>query len=189
MTDEKKRMIIGLTGASGVIMGYRLLETLKEFPQIETHLVMTNSAALTLRSETDLTADDLRALADFSYDVADFTAPIASGSFVTAGMIVLPCSMKTLAGIANGFSDNLLLRAADVCLKESRPLLLSPRESPLSLIHLKNLLACKEAGASIVPPVLTFYSGAATTEQQITAHLGTLLRQFGLTPREYKPWK
>lgn len=189
MTDEKKRIIIGITGASGIIMGCRLLETLKEFPRIEAHLVMTDSALLTLRSETDLTVENLRSLAAFSYDIHDFTAPIASGSFVTDGMIIIPCSMKTLAGIANGFSGNLLLRAADVCLKEGRPLLLSPRESPLSLIHLKNLLACKEAGASIVPPMLTFYSGAATTGQQITAHLGALLRQLGLTPKEYKPWK
>lgn len=188
MTDKKK-IIIGITGASGVIMGFRLLETMKEFPHIETHLVMTPSALITLENETDISAGRLRSLADFCYDIDDFTAPIASGSFVTDGMIIIPCSMKTLAGIANGFSDNLLLRAADVCLKEERTLVLSPRESPLSLVHLKNLLSCKEAGASIVPPMLTFYGGAATADQQITAHLGTLLRRFGLTPKEYKPWK
>lgn len=189
MTENKRRIIIGITGASGAIMGCRLLEIMKEFPQVETHLVMTSSALLTLRSETDIPAQRLQSLADCTYDIDDFTAAIASGSFITDGMIIIPCSMKTLAGIANGFSDNLLLRAADVCLKEGRPLILSPRESPLSLIHLKNLLACKEAGAYIVPPMLTFYSGAGTTDEQILAHLGTVLRHFGLRPKNYKSWK
>ena len=189
MNDNKRRIIIGITGASGVIMGCRLLEVMKEFPHVETHLVMTNSALITLRSETDIPIDRLLSLADFTYDIDDFTAAIASGSFITDGMIVLPCSMKTLAGIANGFSDNLLLRAADVCLKEGRTLVLSPREAPLSLIHLKNLLACKEAGAAIIPPMLTFYQDADTAGDQITAHLGTVLRQFCLKPKGYKPWK
>ena len=189
MTEQKKRIIIGITGASGVIMGCRLLEIMKEFPQVETHLVLTNSALITLQNETEVTIDRLLSLADVTYDIDDFTAAIASGSFVTDGMIVIPCSMKTLAGIANGFSENLLLRAADVCLKEGRPLVLSPREAPLSLIHLKNLLACKEAGAAIVPPILTFYRGAATVDEQIIAHLGTILRHFGLKPKDYKPWK
>ena len=189
MSDNKRRIIIGITGASGVIMGCRLLEVMKEFPHVEIHLVMTNSALITLRSETDIPIDRLLSLADFTYDIDDFTAAIASGSFITDGMIVLPCSMKTLAGIANGFSANLLLRAADVCLKEGRTLVLSPREAPLSLIHLKNLLACKEAGAAIIPPMLTFYQEADTAEDQIIAHLGTVLRQFGLKPKGYKPWK
>ncbi len=170
-------------------MGYELLRVLNSMDRVETHLVMTGSAERTLACETDLSPDEVRALADAVYHVEDMGAAISSGSFRTDGMIVLPCSMKTVAGIVSGYSENLLLRAADVCLKEGRKVVLVPREMPLSHIHLKNLLAADEAGCTILPPVLTFYNGADTVEKQVQHILGKILMQFGLEYEAFVPWK
>lgn len=152
-----QRLIIGISGASGVIYGIRLLEILRDVPAVETHLVMTAAAAQTIGLETDYKAADVSALADVAYRPRDIAAAIASGSFRTAGMIVAPCSMKTLSGIAYSFSDNLLLRAADVVLKDRRRLILVPRETPLHTGHLKALLRAAEIGAIIAPPMPAFY--------------------------------
>ena len=173
------RIIIGISGASGVVMGYKLLKALREVG-VETHLVVTEAAARTLACETSLCLQDLTALASVSYDCRDMAASIASGSFHTDGMIVMPCSMKTLAGIVSGYTENLLLRAADVCLKEGRKVVLVPRETPLSLVHLRNLTAAAEVGCAIVPPMMTFYGDADTVEKQIAHIVGKVLAQFGI---------
>lgn len=186
--DREKRLIIGITGASGVVMGVELLRALRGMSGVETHLIMTEGAVSTLRCETELSPDEVMKMADQTYDNGDMTALVSSGSFRTEGMIVLPCSMKTAAGIASGFSSNLLLRAADVCLKEGRKLVLVPREMPLSPIHLRNLKELADCGCSIVPPVLTFYNGADTLEKQVRHILGKILVQFGLQLEGFCPW-
>ena len=173
------RIIIGISGASGVVMGYELLKTLRA-SGVETHLVVTEAAVKTLSCETSLRLEDLTALASVSYDCRNMAASIASGSFPTDGMIVMPCSMKTLAGIVSGYADNLLLRAADVCLKEGRKVVLVPRETPLSLVHLRNLKTATEVGCTIVPPMLTFYGDADTVGKQVAHIVGKVLAQFGI---------
>ncbi|WP_312641122.1 UbiX family flavin prenyltransferase [Hydrogenoanaerobacterium sp.] len=184
-----KRIIVGISGASGVWIGYRLLQILRTFPKVETHLVMTDSAVCNLRIETELSVDDVTSLAHYSYDPQNMGALIASGSFITDGMIVAPCSMKSLAGIACGYADNLLLRAADVCLKENRRVVLVPREMPLGKVHLRNLLTANELGCTIVPPMLTFYNTPQTLEDQVDHVLGKALLQFGLHPQGFQAWK
>lgn len=186
--EKKRRIVVGISGASGAEMGVRLLEILRGVPDVETHLVVTDGAAEAMRREAGRMADEARALADVSYDAHDLGAAIASGTFATAGMIVAPCSMKTLAGIVTGYSDNLLLRAADVTLKEARPLVLLPRETPLSRIHLKNLLAASEAGCTIVPPMLSFYSDATTLVAQVDQVLGKALRFVGVEFDGLREW-
>ncbi len=181
------RIIIGISGASGVIMGYCLLKALREVG-VETHLVVTEAAERTLACETSLRMEDLTTMSDVSYDSRDMAAAIASGSFVADGMVVIPCSMKTLAGIVCGYADNLLLRAADVCLKEGRKLVLVPRETPLSLVHLRNLKEAAEVGCTIVPPMLTFYGGADTVEKQIDHIIGKVFLQFGLFYKNCTSW-
>lgn len=182
------RIIVGISGATGVQMGARLLAALKEMPDIETHLVLSKGAKLTLEKETSMTVDDLCSLADYSYGDGELAACISSGSFKTDGMIVMPCSMKSLSGIANGYAENLLQRAADVCLKENRKLVLVPREMPLGKIHLKNMLACAELGCTIVPPMLTFYSDYPTAQDQIDHVIGKVLMQFGIEYNKMKVW-
>ena len=181
------RIIVGISGASGVVMGYCFLKALRNVG-VETHLVVTEAAVRTLACETSLRLEDLVALADASYDVRDMAAHIASGSFVTDGMVVIPCSMKTLAGIVSGYADNLLLRAADVCLKERRKLVLVPRETPLSRVHLRNMAEAAELGCAIVPPMLTFYGGADTVEKQIDHIIGKVFLRFGLTYENGTSW-
>lgn len=183
-----KRLIVGITGASGVTMGFELLRVLRELPEVETHLIMTGSAEETFRHETRIPPGAVKEMADRTYDNGDMAARISSGSFWTEGMIILPCSMKTAAGIASGFSANLLLRAADVCLKERRRLVLVPREMPLSSIHLRNLKELADAGAVILPPMLTFYNGADTVEKQVRHILGKILMQFGIPMAGFSPW-
>ena len=187
--NQKKRIIVGISGASGVEMGYRLLQTLKEFPQVETHLVVSHGARCNFQLETALSLEQVYEAADHVYDPKDLAACISSGSYITEGMIVIPCSMKTLAAIATGYSDNLLVRAADVCLKENRRVVLVPRETPLSKIHLRNFLTAAEAGCAIVPPMLTFYNGADTLDKQMDHVIGKVLLQFGLTSHRFVPWK
>ena len=182
------RLIVGITGASGVIMGYELLQALRPMQQIETHLVLTKSAMDTFRYETELTVEEIQAAADAVHDIDNLGACIASGSYATDGMIILPCSMKTVAGIASGFTTNLLLRAADVCIKEGRKLVLAPREMPLSRIHLRNIKEAADNGCIIVPPVLTFYNGADSIEKQIRHIIGKILLQFGIAYEHFRPW-
>lgn len=187
--QQKRRIIVGLSGASGVVMGYTLLKALRQHPALEIHLVSTKGARATLGCETDLSYEDLTKLAHVVHDEQNFAASISSGSFVTEGMIVIPCSMKSLAGIVSGYSDNLLLRAADVCLKEGRKVVLVPREMPLGKVHLRNLCQAAELGCSIVPPVLTFYNGADTVQAQIDHVIGKVLMQFGLTYDAFNAWE
>lgn len=152
-----KRLIIGISGASGVIYGIRMLEVLRDVPDVETHLIMSPAASTTIGLETNYAPDQIPALADVAYRFKDIAAAVSSGSFKTEGMVVIPCSMKTLAGIANSFSDNLLLRAADVILKERRRLVLVARETPLHLGHLRLMTQVTEMGAIVAPPVPAFY--------------------------------
>ena len=182
------RIIVGVSGASGVIMAKRLIETIKSETDWEVHLVVSDSAANTWALETDEDISVLYELADVNYEPYDMAAAISSGSFVTGGMIVLPCSMKTLAGIVSGYTDNLLLRAADVCMKEGRKLVICPRETPLGRVHLRNMYEASGLGCTVVPPMLTFYSGAETLDEQINHVVGKILLQFGLVPKSFKQW-
>ena len=156
-SPRPRRLIIGISGASGVIYGIRLLEILQPLPDVKTHLVVSSAAAQTIGLETDYSMEQVNALANVTYRFKDIAAAIASGSFRTSGMIVAPCSMKTLAGIANSYSDNLLLRAADVVLKDRRRLVLLPRETPLHLGHLRLMTLAVEMGAIMAPPLPAFY--------------------------------
>lgn len=183
------RLIIGISGASGVIMGHYLLKVLKMFPQVETHLIITEGAAKNFACETEIPLTEVEALADVVYNNKNLAASISSGSFKTDGMIILPCSMKTVAGIVSGFADNLLLRAADVCLKEGRKVVISPREIPLSRIHLRNIKEAADYGCVVVPPMLTFYNGSDSVEKQIQHIIGKILRQFGLEYDRFVEWK
>lgn len=159
-----KRIIVGISGASGVIHGIRLLEVLRSAPEVETHLILSNAAKRTIDMETDWATADVEALADTSYRNADIAAAVASGSFRTDGMVVVPCSMKTLSGIANSYADNLLIRAAEVALKDRRRLVLVPRETPMHLGHLRLLVKVAEIGAIVMPPMPAFYHRPATVE-------------------------
>lgn len=176
------RLIIGMSGASGAPL---TVELLRQFhvcrPDIETHFVMTRGAELTLRQECALSPDDLRPLVSVWHDPDEIGASIASGSFPVMGMVVVPCSMKTAAGIHSGYSDNLLLRAADVCLKERRKLVLVTRESPLSTIHLRNLFELSSYGAVILPPMPAYYQKPQTMAECTRQIVGRILFQFGLS--------
>ena len=186
--NTKKRVVIGMSGASGAILGIEALRIFRELGGYETHLIVSTGAKLTIALETGATLDEVRALADVVHDNANLGAAVASGSFRTMGMLVVPCSMKTVAGIAHGFSDNLLLRAADVMLKEGRPLVLMPRETPLSIIHLRNLLAAAEAGAAIVPPMVTHYHGPTSIADMNRHLLGKALGRMGIDLPGMRRW-
>jgi 4-hydroxy-3-polyprenylbenzoate decarboxylase len=173
--STKRRLIIGISGASGVIYGIRLLELLRDVAHVETHLVMSSAAGQTIALETDYTPTDVEALADVSYRFRDIAAAISSGSFRTAGMVVVPCSMKTLSGIAYSFSDNLLLRAADVVLKDRRRLIIVPRETPLHLGHLRMMTQVVEMGALLVPPMPAFYHRPKTIDDIINQNVNRIL--------------
>lgn len=184
----KKRLVVGMSGASGAILTVRLLQLMKTLPDWETHLVISKGAQMTLAQETDYTPAQVEAMADYCYDINDYGGKIASGTFRTEGMVILPCSMKTLAGIAGGYSDNLLLRAADVTLKERRKLVLLPRESPLSTIHIRNMLTLAEAGAYIMPPVLPYYSKVTSLEDMHLQILGKILDRFDISIDSFQRW-
>ncbi len=183
------RIIVGISGASGVEMGYSLLQALKAHPHCETHLVMTRGAELTWKQESPRPLEDLARVADYRHDDEDLAAVISSGSFETAGMAVLPCSMKTLSAVACGYAAGLLTRAVDVCLKEGRKVVLCPREMPLGKIHLKNMLQAAELGCTILPPMLTFYNAPASLEDQVSHVVGKILMQFGLRHSSFRPWE
>lgn len=174
------RLIVGMTGTSGVIYGIRLLEVLRDAPGIETHLVISNAAKRTIPLETDHSLDSITALADCVYPQNDIAAAISSGSFKTAGMAVIPCSMKTLSGIAHSYSDNLLTRAADVVLKDRRRLVLVARETPLHLGHIRLMAQVTEMGAVVMPPTPAFYHRPATIQDIIDQTVNRVLDVLGV---------
>ncbi|AMY65257.1 UbiX family flavin prenyltransferase [Enterobacter asburiae] len=175
-----KRLIVGLSGASGAIYGVRLLQVLRSVAEVETHLVMSQAARQTLSLETDLSLRDVQALADVVHDARDIAASISSGSFKTAGMVILPCSIKTLSGIVNSYTDTLVTRAADVVLKERRPLVLCVRETPLHLGHLRLMTQAAELGAVIMPPVPAFYHRPTSLDDVINQTVNRVLDQFDI---------
>lgn len=181
------RIIIGITGASGAIYGIRLLEVLRR-QEIETHLIITDSAKKTISVETDYLIEQVEAIADFVYDNHDLRAPLASGSFPTDGMIIAPCSIKTVSALAHSYNDNLLVRAADVTLKEKRKIVVVPRETPLHLGHLRLLAALAELGAVIVPPVPAFYHLPKSIDDLINHTVGKILDQFGIKHQLFRRW-
>jgi 4-hydroxy-3-polyprenylbenzoate decarboxylase len=181
------RLIVGISGASGVIYGARLLELLRPLP-VETHLVMSRTAEVTLALETDLKPAVVRSRADVAHAIGDLAAPISSGSFKTIGMVVAPCSIRSMAEIATGVTTTLLSRAADVVLKERRRLVLMVRETPLHTGHLRNLTALSEMGAVIAPPVPAFYAKPQTIAEMIDQTLGRVLDLFGLDSGVVKRW-
>lgn len=183
------RLIIGISGASGVVLGYEMLKVLQQIPQMEVHLVVSEGAIKNFQCETSLQLEQVTALAQYNHSNKNLAASISSGSFRTDGMIVIPCSMKTVAGIAAGYADNLLLRAADVCLKEGRKVVLVPREMPLSRIHLRNLKEAADYGCVIVPLMLTFYNGADSVAKQMQHIIGKVLMQFGIDYKEFVAWQ
>ncbi|ELO0982974.1 UbiX family flavin prenyltransferase [Enterobacter asburiae] len=179
-----KRLIVGLSGASGAIYGVRLLQVLRNVAEVETHLVMSQAARQTLSLETDLSLRDVQALADVVHDARDIAASISSGSFKTAGMVILPCSIKTLSGIVNSYTDTLVTRAADVVLKERRPLVLCVRETPLHLGHLRLMTQAAELGAIIMPPVPAFYHRPTSLDDVINQTVNRVLDQFDIDLHE-----
>lgn len=183
------RLIIGMSGASGSIYGIRLLEQLRQIPDVETHLVMTSAAKLNASIESDYSIEKITSLADQVHSIRNVAANIASGSFKTAGMIVVPCSMKTLSGIVNSYAEDLLLRAADVVLKERRRLVLVPRESPLHTGHCRLLYEASMLGAIIAPPMPALYNRPETLDDIINHTVGRLLDQFNLDTGIVKRWK
>ncbi|MBP2167669.1 4-hydroxy-3-polyprenylbenzoate decarboxylase [Erwinia toletana] len=176
-----KRLIIGISGASGVIYGVRMLQILQQVAEVETHLVMSQAARQTLALESDYSVRDVQALADVVHDVRDIAATISSGSFKTDGMMILPCSIKTLSGIVHSYTDGLLTRAADVVLKERRRLVLCVRETPLHLGHLRLMTSAAELGAIIMPPVPAFYHRPENVQQIIDQTLNRVLDQFDIS--------
>jgi flavin prenyltransferase len=188
MTKSTARLIVGISGASGTVYGVRLLEMLRE-AEIETHLVMSKSAEMTLVYETDLKPKDVRALASVHYPVADIGAAISSGSFPTMGMVIAPCSIRTMSEIAAGVTASLLTRAADVVLKERRRLVLAVRETPLHVGHLRSMLTLAEIGAVVAPIVPAFYNRPKTVDDIINHTCGRLLDLFGIDTGMVKRWK
>lgn len=185
-----KRIVVGISGASAPIYGIRLLQVLRDTPDIETHLVLSDAAHRTIALETDdWTAASVSALAHRTHDVRDVAAAISSGSFPTAGMVIAPCSMKTLAGVAQSLSDDLLTRAADVTLKERRPLVLVARETPLHLGHLRNMVAVTEMGAVVLPPVVAFYHRPRTILDIVDHTVGKVLDVLGIPHELFRRWE
>ena len=185
---EPKRLIVGISGASGVVYGVRLLEALRPLP-VETHLVMTRTAEVTLAHETDWKVADVRRLADVAYKIDDLAAAVSSGSFRTMGMVVVPCSMRSLGEIAHGITSNLLTRAADVVLKEHRRLVLVARETPIHTIHLRNMLTLAEMGAVIAPPMPAFYNRPKDLDDIVNHTVGRVLDLFGIDTGKVKRWE
>ncbi len=186
---SSQRLIIALSGASGQIYGIRLLQMLARTPDIETHLVISRAARITITQETEFTPAQAEALADVVYRPDDIGAAIASGSFAARGMIVAPCSIKTLSAIAHSYADNLIARAADVQLKEGRPLLLMVRETPLHLGHLRLMTQAAEIGAIIFPPVPAFYARPGSLEEMVTHTAGRMLARVGVSNAAYPEWR
>lgn len=186
-TNERPRLVVGVSGASGVAYGLRVLDACRELG-VESHLIFSKAAVLTLAQETDLTLADVQARADVAHRVGDVGASVASGSFQTLGMIVAPCSVRTMSEIATGVTSSLLSRAADVTLKERRPLVLMVRETPLHLGHLRTMVRLAEMGAVIAPPLPAFYAKPASLEEMVDQSVGRALDLFGLSWNPVKRW-
>ena len=186
---RKKRLIVAMTGATGSIYGLRILETLRARGGWETHLIVSDAGMLNAWQEYRLARKDITKLANVVHNIRDVGASISSGSFITAGMVIAPCSMKTLAAVAHGFSDNLISRAADVILKERRRLVLITREAPLNLAHIRNMAAVTEMGGVIFPPVPAFYSGAKTIDDLVNHTVGRVLDLFGVEHEGISRWQ
>lgn len=182
------RLVVGMSGSSGPQLGIALLRALRSIDSVETHLVVSAGARHSLRLEADCDVSEVEALADVVYRSDDVAGAIASGSFLTAGMAVVPCSMRTLAAVATGNTTDLLTRAADVCLKERRRLVLVTRETPLNLIHLRNMVAVTEAGAVVLPPVPAFYHHPKTIDDLVNQTVGKVLDQFGIAHDLFERW-
>jgi 4-hydroxy-3-polyprenylbenzoate decarboxylase len=185
---ECQRLVIGISGASGVVMGIRMLEMLQEIDELETHLIISQAAKIMIAQETEWEIGDVSALADVNHNNQDIGASIASGSFQTIGMIVIPCSIKTLSAIANSFTSDLLSRAADVTLKEGRPLILVVRETPLHRGHIRLMDQAAEAGAVIFPPVPAFYPRPQTIDALVDNFVGRVLARIGIENDNYLHW-
>ncbi len=183
-----RQIIVGMTGATGAVLGVELLRQLQQHPDLQTHLVLSRWARATIGLETGLSVGDVAGLADFVYSSDDQAAAISSGSFLVDAMVVVPCSMKTLAGIRMGYADGLIARAADVTLKERRRLVLVPRETPLSEIHLENMLALARMGASIVPPMPAFYNQPASIDDIVRHIVTRIMDQLGVESPTATRW-
>jgi len=187
-SEAERRLVVGISGASAVIYGVRLLELLRQ-SDIETHLVMSRSAEMTLAYETDFTPKEVRALASVNHPIADIGAAISSGSFATMGMVIVPCSIRTMSEIATGVTSTLLTRAADVALKERRRVVLALRETPLHSGHLRNMATLSDIGAVVAPIVPAFYNRPKTVDDIINHTVGRLLDLFGIETDVVKRWK
>jgi polyprenyl P-hydroxybenzoate/phenylacrylic acid decarboxylase-like protein len=186
---RKKRLIVGITGATGSIYGLRILEALRASGGWESHLIVSDAGMLNAWQEYRLARKDIQKLADVVHSVRDIGASVASGSFITEGMVIAPCSMKTLSGVAHAFADNLVTRAADVVLKERRRLVLLTREAPLNLAHLRNMVAVTEMGGIVFPPVPAFYSGAKSIDDLVNHSVGRVLDLFGVDHDSVNRWQ
>jgi flavin prenyltransferase len=182
------RIVIGINGATGAIYGVRLLQVLKSIKDMEIHLIVSSAGEQTIEIETEFKANEVKTLAHFCYRIDDIGACLASGSFRHDGMIIAPCSMKTLSALAHSYADNLLTRAADVTLKERRRLLLLVRETPLHLGHLRNMVSVTEMGASVMPPIPAFYHKPQTIQDLIDHTIGKALDHFGIEHNLFKRW-
>ena len=185
----KKRLIVGITGATGAVYGVRLLEALEQAGDWESHAILSDAGALNLWHELKLKRKDLERLADFAHHPKDIAATIASGSFITEGMVIAPCSMKTLAAVAHAHADDLVSRAADVVLKERRRLVLLPRETPLNLAHLRNMVSVTEMGGIVFPPVPAFYALPKTLDDLVAHTVARVLDLFGVESPKLKRWQ
>ena len=183
-----QRLIVGVSGSSAPHLAYTLLQALADRDDVETHLVLSHGAPLSIKLEMDKSAADFEALADVTHDPSNLAASISSGSFRTCGMVIIPCSMKTLASIASGLTADLIARAADVCLKERRRLVLVTRETPLNLIHIRNMETVTLAGATVLPPVPAFYHRPNTIEDLLRQTAGKVLDQFGIEHDLFERW-
>lgn len=182
------RVIVGISGSTGAIYGARLLQVLRDCPDVETHVVMSDAARLTIEYETEFSADEVFGWAGRLYSNRDIGSAIASGTFITAGMVIAPCSMKTLSAVATSLNDNLLARAADVCLKERRKLVLVPRETPLHLGHFRLMMDVTQAGAVVLPPMPAFYHRPKTVMDVVDHTVGKILDQLGIDHSLYPRW-
>ncbi len=184
-----KRLVVGISGASGAVLGVRLLEVLAQIDTVETHLIISQAARITISDETGRSVKQVKALADVVYNPQDVGAAIASGSFPTNGMVIIPCSIKTLSAVAHCYASDLLSRAADVTLKEGRPLLLVVRETPLHLGHLRLMVQAAEMGAIIFPPVPAFYARPSSMDEMVDNTVGRILARLGIDNALFKQWK
>jgi polyprenyl P-hydroxybenzoate/phenylacrylic acid decarboxylase-like protein len=185
----KKRLIVGITGATGAVYGVQVLKTLQEMEGWESHLILSDAGALNLWHELKMKRKDLEKMAGVAYHPKDIAATIASGSFLTEGMVIAPCSMKTLAAVAHAHADDLLSRAADVVLKERRRLVLVPRETPLNLAHLRNMVAVTEMGGIVFPPVPAFYALPKTLDDLVAHTVARVLDLFGVHSAKLARWQ